>query len=325
MLEEILAYLKPAPGDTIVDATLGGGGYTSALLPLCTPGGRILGIDRDEDALNEASQRLAEWGKAFVPVRGNFADLESLLHKRGIQQVNGVVFDLGVSSHQLNEGERGFSFRSDAPLDMRMDRSQPTSAAGLIATLPEKELTRILRDYGEDKWSARIAKFIVEARSRHPILTTTDLVRVIEAAVPRAAWPKEIHVATRTFQALRIAVNGELEALQTALESTMRALDTGGRLVVVSYHSLEDRIVKQQIHAWENPCICPPGFPMCGCGRKPVARSLTKRVVLPSPDEVAQNPRSRSARLRAAIKLPMPQDDLSDVAEPASSPYNRFK
>jgi 16S rRNA (cytosine1402-N4)-methyltransferase len=306
MLQEALAYLQPASGETYVDATLGGGGYSAALLPLCTPGGRVIGIDRDEDALREASQRLADWGDAFIPVHGNFAALESLLLQRGISRVDGIVFDLGVSSHQLNEGERGFSFRSDAPLDMRMDRSQPGTAADLAATLPEKELTRILREYGEEKWAARIAQFIVDARARHPLQTTADLVRVIEAAVPRAAWPKEIHVATRTFQALRIAVNGELEELRTALDASMKVLDPGGRCVVVSYHSLEDRIVKQQIHAWENPCICPPRLPVCVCGRKPLARSLTRHAALPTPEEVSQNPRARSARLRAAVKLPEP-------------------
>jgi 16S rRNA (cytosine1402-N4)-methyltransferase len=216
--------------------------------------------------------------------------------------VDGVVFDLGVSSHQLNEAERGFSFRADAPLDMRMDRTHSRTAADLVAALPEGDLARILREYGEEKWAVRIAHFMAEARARSPIRTTGDLVRVIEAAVPKAARPKEIHVATRTFQALRIAVNEELESLKIALDAAMGRLVSGGRLVVVSYHSLEDRIVKQRIQAWENPCVCPPGLPVCGCGRLPVARSLTRGAILPLPKEVAENPRARSARLRAALK-----------------------
>ncbi|MBW3625115.1 MAG: 16S rRNA (cytosine(1402)-N(4))-methyltransferase RsmH [Armatimonadetes bacterium] len=303
MLEEALEYLAPRPGGTYVDATLGGGGYAAAMMPLCAPGGRVVGVDRDTDALAEASSRLDHGGAAFLPVHGNFAELDDLLRNAGISEVDGVVFDLGVSSYQLNAGERGFSFRYDAPLDMRMDRSHPYGAAELLQELPEREIARILKEYGEEKWAARIAKFIVEARTRSPLQTTGDLVRVIEAAVPKAARPKEIHVATRTFQALRIAVNRELESLEAGLDAAMDRLASGGRLVAVSYHSLEDRIVKNRIQQWENPCICPPSLPACGCGRSPVAKSLTRKPVLPTDAEVERNPRARSAKLRAAEKL----------------------
>jgi 16S rRNA (cytosine1402-N4)-methyltransferase len=317
MLDETLASLRPHPGGVYVDATLGGGGYSAAMLPLCAPTGRVIGIDRDEEALEEAGRRLAEWGDAFAPVHGNFADLLSLLEEAGVREVDGIAFDLGVSSHQLDAGERGFSFRSDAPLDMRMDRSQPQTAAGLVRDLSERDLIRILRDYGEEKWAARIAQFIVQARAREPIRTTGDLTRVIEAAVPKAARPKGIHVATRAFQALRIAVNGEMEALTDALEQSIRALKPGGRLAVIAYHSLEDRKAKQAIHAWENPCICPPHLPVCGCGRQPVARSLTRGAVTPTLEETEANPRARSARLRAAEKLPAPVPiDEEDLEKP---------
>lgn len=302
LLEESLDYLAPRPGGVYVDATLGGGGYSAAILPRCAPGGRVVGIDQDEDALAAASQRLSEWGESFMPLHGNFSEMEALLHRAGIRSVDGVVFDLGVSSHQLNEAERGFSFRFDAPLDMRMDRTRGPTAADLVAELPERELSRILREYGEEKWAARIAKFIVEERSSTPLSTTGDLVRIVEAAVPKAARPKEIHVATRIFQALRIAVNRELEALEDGLTAAHNLLHPGGRIVVISYHSLEDRIVKTRLLSWQNPCVCPPNLPACGCGKSPTARVLTRKPIYPDEEEVRENPRARSARLRAAEK-----------------------
>jgi 16S rRNA (cytosine1402-N4)-methyltransferase len=303
MLRETLEYLHPRSGGVYVDATLGGGGYSGAILPFCQPGGRVIGIDQDPDALAEASRRLSEWRDAFLPLRGNFREMDALLRQAGIARADGAVFDLGVSSHQLNAGERGFSFRYDAPLDMRMDPIQGDTAADLVNTLPEKELTRIIREYGEENWAARIAKFVVEARARGPLRTTGDLVRVIESAVPKAARPKEIHAATRTFQALRIAVNGELDALEQGLSSALECLSAGGRIVVISYHSLEDRIVKNRFQSWEKPCVCPPGLPVCGCGKSPSVGVVTRKPVSPTGEEVVANPRSRSARLRCAEKL----------------------
>ncbi len=303
MLDEATRALQAEPGDVILDATLGGGGYAAALLERVSPGGLVIGMDRDEAALTEATARLATWGDAFRPVRGNFADLATLLAAEGCPTLTGVVFDLGVSSHQLNEASRGFSFRANAPLDMRMDRSQGETAADLVATRSAADLTRILREFGEEKWAARIALFLVEARARHPVATTGDLVRVVEAAVPKAARPNDIHVATRTFQALRIAVNDELDALSRGLDAALSLLAPGGRLVVLSYHSLEDRIVKRRFREWERPCICPPNLPVCGCGRVPLAKSLTHGAEKPSAEEVALNPRARSARLRAVAKL----------------------
>jgi 16S rRNA (cytosine1402-N4)-methyltransferase len=306
MLAEMLDHLQPKPGGIYVDATLGGGGYSAAIAPKIVPNGLIFGIDRDEEALLAASERLSDRRDSFRPLHGNFADLGFLLPRAGIEAMDGIVFDLGVSSHQFDAGERGFSFRWDAPLDMRMDRSRGKTARELILESSERELTRILREYGEEKWAARIAQFLV--RQREAIETTGDLARVVEAAVPKAARPKEIHAATKTFQAFRIAVNGELDALSDALDEGIRLLKPDGRLVVVSYHSLEDRIVKRRLQAWENPCICPPHMPVCGCGRRPLARALTHGIVVPSEEEIAANPRARSAKLRAAVKLRPPDE-----------------
>ena len=303
MLRETLEYLQPRPGGVYVDATLGGGGYSEAILPRCQPGGRVIGIDQDPDALAEASRRLSEWGDAFFPLKGNFREMDVLLRHAGIVRVDGAVFDLGVSSHQLNAGERGFSFRYDAPLDMRMDPTQGDTAADLVNSLSESELARIIREYGEENWATRIAKFVMEARARAPLRTTSDLVRIIESAVPKAARPKEIHAATRTFQALRIAVNGELDALEQGLSSALECLSSGGRIVVISYHSLEDRIVKNRFQSMEKPCVCPPGLPVCVCGKTPLVRVVTRKPVSPTAEEVETNPRSRSARLRCVEKL----------------------
>lgn len=303
MPAETLQYLRPRPGGTYVDCTLGGGGHAEALL-LAQPGvGLVLGLDQDQEALAHASERLARFGGRFRAVKANFRDLEEVLAHQELPAVDGILMDLGVSSWQLTGGQRGFSFRADEPLDMRMDTSQGLTAADLVASAEEPELARWLREYGEERWAERIARFIVAERQRQPLRTTGQLAAVVQAAVPRGAWPPETHVATRTFQALRIAVNAELEALDHALQAIPRCLHPGGRTVVISYHSLEDRRVKRAFREAEQGCSCPPRLPICVCGRKPLLKVLTRRPVTPGPEAVEANPRARSAKLRAAERL----------------------
>ena len=308
LVQTALQHLSTAPGRIFVDATLGGGGYAELLLEAVAPHGRVIGIDRDPEAIAFASARLEKWGDLFTPIHGSFAELGRLLDSVGIDRVDGVVFDLGVSSHQLDDPDRGFSFRADAPLDMRMDPTSGRPASELIASLSLSDLRRILQEWGEEKWAARIAEFIVAARLKAPIRTTLDLVKVIETAVPVSARPRGIHVATRSFQALRIAVNGELDALVGALSASIDRVNPGGRIIVISYHSLEDRIVKRTIAGWANPCICPRDLPVCGCGRIPRARAACSGAVKPSEEEVTSNPRARSARLRVAEVLRDPNE-----------------
>ena len=303
MLAEVLQYLDPQSGDTIVDGTVGGGGHGIEIVRRIAPDGRLIGIDRDREALEAASDRLSEFSSNVTLVKGDFADLEAIAHDLDIQTIDGVVLDLGVSSHQLDSVERGFSFRADAPLDMRMDRSQRVTAREIVNSFSEKHLAEIIRDYGEERWAKRIAEFIVDRRSRKPIETTGELVDVILAAMPSGARPKEIHPATRTFQGLRIAVNRELDALEAGLESAIGMLAPNGKIVVLSWHSLEDRIVKDTILKHTGRCVCPPALPVCACGTRKELEILTRRPATASPEETAANPRARSAKLRAAMKL----------------------
>jgi 16S rRNA (cytosine1402-N4)-methyltransferase len=281
LLAEVLAHLAPRPGGVYVDATVGGGGHAEAILQASGPDGVLVGIDQDQAALAAAAERLAPYESRVRLLHGNFADLDALL---GDLRADGILFDVGVSSAQLDDPRRGFAYRSDAPLDMRMDRERPTTAYHLVNGLDRGELTDILRRYGEERWAARIADFIVRARRREPIATTGQLVDIVRAAVPARARRGPDHPARRTFQALRIAVNGELDALTAGLRAAVGHLRSGGRLVVIAFHSLEDRIVKQTLRA-----LAAEG----GC------TLLTRKPVRPGPDEVAANPRSRSARLRA--------------------------
>ena len=293
-----LLNLAQRPEGVFVDATLGGGGHTAEILARTR--GRVIGIDRDTDALRAAGERLAAFGDRFCSLHGNYANIISLLQSVGVDKVDGVLMDLGVSSYQLDNPERGFSFHRDAPLDMRMDQSAPLTAEVVLNTYPEKEIARILWEYGEEKWAARIAKFIVEAR---PLRTTMDLVRVIDAAVPAAARREVSHPARRTFQAIRIEVNSELSLLPGALRDALACLKPGGRLVVITFHSLEDRIVKTGYAALAKGCTCPPDFPVCVCGKTPAIRLVNKKPILPGEAELAENPRARSAKLRIAEKL----------------------
>lgn len=293
-----LLGLDRHPDGVFVDGTLGGGGHTQEILSRTR--GKVLGIDRDWEALRAAGERLAPFGDRFIPLHGNYANIASLLHEAGYDSMDGMLMDLGVSSYQLDNPERGFSFHTDAPLDMRMDQTAPLTAEIVLNTYSEKELARIISLYGEEKWAVRIAKFIVAAR---PLHTTMDLVRVIDAAVPAAERRKVSHPARRTFQAIRIEVNSELSLLEPALRDAVSCLKPGGRLVVITFHSLEDRIVKQTFHNLQYPCTCPPKAPVCICGKKPQGFVVTRKPVLPTEEECEINPRSHSAKVRAFEKI----------------------
>jgi 16S rRNA (cytosine1402-N4)-methyltransferase len=303
LLAEVLHHLSPHEGSIIVDCTLGGAGHAVEIAAEIAPTGLLVGIDQDDAALKAAAVAL-RLGQQTRLLKGNFGDLDRLLVEANVPYVDGFLFDLGVSSPQLDVVERGFSYHGDAPLDMRMD---PTAggmtAADVVASYSETELARVIRGYGEERWASRIAAFIVAARARRPVTTTSQLVEIIKAAVPASARKDGPHPARRTFQALRIEVNHEIEMLEKALDAAVRWLTPGGRIVVISYHSLEDRTVKQAFARLAQTCTCPPELPVCACGAVPVVRVLTRRAVTPTPEEVERNPRSRSAKLRAAEKV----------------------
>jgi 16S rRNA (cytosine1402-N4)-methyltransferase len=303
MVREVIASLRCRAGTIFIDGTVGGGGHAEAILLCTAPDGLLIGIDADAEALREAEKRLDPFCKRKILVQGNFADMETILAERSIGKVDGILLDLGVSSHQLDTAERGFSFSLDAPLDMRMDRTRGSSAYDLIHTLSEEEMERIIRDYGEERMARRIARSIVENRRRSPIRTTADLASVVVKALPHAAGRQKIHPATRTFQAFRIAVNDELARLQQALAHGTKQLKPGGRFTVISFQSLEDRIVKEAFHAGEKGCICPTDLPVCACGLKPTLKILTRKPYTPSETEIFDNPRSRSAKLRTAERI----------------------
>ena len=305
LLSQCLEALSVKPDGIYLDGTLGGAGHSSQIAKRLTTG-RLIGVDRDEIALCAARQRLAPYMDRVTLVHANFQDLDRILQDLGIPAVDGILLDLGVSSPQLDDGQRGFSYMEDAPLDMRMSQEGPT-ARDLVNTLSQQELADIIFRYGEDKSARRIAQGIVQAREEAPIETTAQLAEIIKASVPAAVRRAEGHPARRTFQALRIAVNGELDRLREGLEAGFALLKPGGRLAVITFHSLEDRIVKQQMHDWCQGCVCPKDFPVCVCGRKPQGRLVYKKGLAPSAQEVAENPRARSARLRVIEKLPQEQ------------------
>ena len=305
LVDEVMSTLAPAPGSLQIDATVGGGGHTERILEATDPDGRLLGLDADGAAIARVCDRLRpEFGNRLVLRQANFRDIGDVAPEEGFGQVDGCLFDLGLSSFQLADAERGFGIRTGGPLDMRFDTSRGVPAAELLATLDATELTALFRRYGEEPQAARIARAIVEARKTVPVSTAEELAALIERVAPGAPrGRRRIHPATRVFQALRIAVNEELDALQEALASAVQLLRPGGRLVVLSYHSLEDRIVKRFFQSERRGCVCPPELPVCVCGRNPRLRLVTRRSVTPSPVEVATNPRARSARLRAAERL----------------------
>jgi len=305
LVEEVLRLLDPAPDALVVDATLGPGGHAEALLRRLGPNGRLIGIDRDPAALALARARLAGFGDRFAALHGDHRDVAMILARAGAPAADAIVADLGISSAQLDDPSRGFSFSADGPLDMRMDPgSGLPSAAELIAALDETQLRDLIATWGEDRNAFRIARAIVRARSSEPILTTGQLRTVVESAAGPAARRFRIHPATRTFQALRIAVNREVEGIRELVTGAVERLRAGGRLAVIAFHSLEDREVKTAMHDLAHRCVCPPGLPVCGCGRTNLVRLITSGAIVPSDDEVAFNPRARSARLRAVEKLP---------------------
>ncbi|HHY60587.1 MAG TPA: 16S rRNA (cytosine(1402)-N(4))-methyltransferase RsmH [Clostridia bacterium] len=303
MLREVLAYLAPREGKIIVDGTLGGAGHSAEILKQLGETGLLIGIDRDRDALAYAGGRLGQISSRYRLFASNYRHFDRCLAELGIEKVDGFLLDLGVSSYQLDEGERGFSYRQDALLDMRMDRTGDLTAEMVVNTWPEESLARIIWEYGEERWARRIARFIVAARQKAPIRTTGQLVDIIKKAIPAGARREGQHPAKRTFQAIRIAVNDELGALAETLNKVAQYLNPQGRVVVISFHSLEDRLVKQAFQTQAKGCLCPPDIPVCRCGQVPQLKILTKKPVLPSQDEVEQNPRARSAKLRAAEKL----------------------
>jgi len=303
MAREVLHYLNCGPGRIYLDGTAGGGGHAFEILKATGPDGVLVGIDRDADALAAVGEKLKPYGKRAVLVRENLANLKTVLKGLDIETVDGVLFDLGVSSYQLAKPERGFSFRSDARLDMRMDRRQELSAFEIVNTFDVKDLARIIRRYGEERFSMRIARAIEARRRERPLETTMELAETAASAIPKKFHSMRIHPATKTFQAIRIAVNGELESLEKGLTDAVEVLGRGGRFVVLSYHSLEDRLVKNAFRDSARGCVCPPRIPKCVCGHVPVVKILTKKAVTPEPGEIEENPRSRSAKLRAVEKL----------------------
>lgn len=303
LLDRTIEYLKVVPGGVYVDCTLGGGGHSLEILKRLGERGRLIGIDRDQNAIKAAGERLASFSDKAVLVHGNFRDIRRIVHGIGITAVDGVVMDLGVSSHQLDRRERGFSYMQDAPLDMRMDRQQSLTAMEVVNTYSEADIARVISGYGEERWARRIAAFIVREREKAPIKTTGQLVDIIKAAIPASARRKGPHPAKRTFQALRIEVNDELGILERAVKDGVDLLKSGGRICVITFHSLEDRKIKNIFRELENPCTCPPKAPACVCGKKPVIRVVTRKPVVPDKEEIQQNPRARSAGLRVAEKL----------------------
>ena len=307
LLQECLDGLRIKPTGAYLDCTLGGAGHSSEILKRLGPGGLLIGIDRDADAIEAATQRLSsvETQARFCCLRGNFHDAAALLKDAGTDRsLDGILVDLGVSSHQLDVRERGFSYHDDAPLDMRMDRNQSLSAREIVNAWSEDELNRILRDYGEEKWARQIARVICDRRKASPIETTGQLVGIVDAAIPKKLRSGDgSHPARRTFQALRIAVNDELDPLEGSLRSLASLLSPGGRLCVITFHSLEDRIVKNTFRNLADPCTCPKTFPVCVCGKKPLVKLITRKPVTATPEELARNPRSRSAGLRIVEKL----------------------
>ncbi|MBR3129082.1 MAG: 16S rRNA (cytosine(1402)-N(4))-methyltransferase RsmH [Clostridia bacterium] len=303
MVSDVLGLLQPERGGIFVDGTLGGGGHAEAVLKALGDGDRLYGIDRDDDALRAAGARLSGFGDRFTAIKGNFFDMRELLLARGVQKVDGILLDLGVSSYQLDAAERGFSYKAEALLDMRMDQSAPLSAKTVVNEWPEEELRRIFWEYGEEKFSSKIARRIVEQRQIQPIETTTELAALIKNAIPAKFRNEPQHPARRCFQAIRIAVNGELDGLNDAIQSAHDLLNVGGRLAIITFHSLEDRIVKNAFRTFENPCICPKSAPVCICGRKPTAKVLTRHPIVASEREQTENSRSTSAKLRAIVRI----------------------
>ncbi len=304
LLRETIEYLNVRPDGVYVDGTLGGGGHAYEVCKRLSGRGKFIGIDQDEDAIKAATRRLSEFEDKIQIIRNNYCDMRKVLADINVAKVDGIVLDLGVSSYQLDDPTRGFTYRvEDAPLDMRMDKRQKLTAGEIVNTYSEQELYRIIRDYGEDKFAKNIAKHIVLARQEKEIETTGELTEIIKAAIPAKIRMNGGHPSKRTFQAIRIELNRELELLQESLEDMIHLLNPGGRICIITFHSLEDRIVKNIYKKSENPCTCPSDFPVCVCGRKPLGRVVTRKPVVPSEDEIEYNSRSKSAKLRVFERI----------------------
>lgn len=298
LLEETIGGLNIRPDGIYVDGTLGGGGHAYEICRRLNNKGKFVGVDQDAAAIEAAGRRLKDFGEKVTIVRSNYCDMKSQLQKKGIDRVDGIILDLGVSSYQLDTAERGFSYREDAPLDMRMDTRKNWTARDIVNEYSETELYRVIRDYGEDKFARNIAKHIVRSRERHPVETTGELAEIIKGAIPMKYQKKSGHPAKRTFQAIRIELNRELDVLKDSLDDMIELLNPGGRLCIITFHSLEDRIVKSAFRKNGNPCTCPPDFPVCVCGNVSKGRIVTKKPVLPGKEEQENNSRSKSAKLR---------------------------
>ena len=298
LLEETIENLNIKPDGIYVDGTLGGGGHSYEIAKRLTAGGRLIGIDQDADAIKAATERLKEFADRVTIVRNNYCNIADVLDELGIVKVDGIILDLGVSSYQLDTAERGFTYNVDAPLDMRMDQRNDKTAADIVNGYSEMELYRIIRDYGEDRFAKNIAKHIVREREIHPIETTLQLAEIIRGAIPAKIRAEGGHPAKRTFQAIRIELNHELDVLNDSIDTMIDLLNPGGRLSIITFHSLEDRIVKTRFRTNENPCICPPDFPVCVCGRKSKGRVVTRKPIVPSDEELEENRRSKSSKLR---------------------------
>lgn len=303
LLKETIEGLKIKPDGIYVDGTLGGGGHSFEIAKRLNDNGRLIGIDQDEAAILAAGERLKDFGDKVIIVRSNYRNALSVLHDLGIEKIDGMMLDLGVSSYQLDTQERGFSYRYDAPLDMRMDLRQTLTAKDIVNGYSETELFHIIRDYGEDRFAKNIAKHIVMARAKKTIETTGELNEIIRAAIPAKMRAEGGHPSKRTYQAIRIECNKELEVLKESLEEMIGILNPGGRLCIITFHSLEDRIVKTAFKKAENPCTCPPSFPVCVCGKKSQGKVITGKPVLPCEEEMESNPRSKSAKLRIFEKI----------------------
>lgn len=311
MLSECIENLCIKPDGIYVDGTLGGAGHSRVIAKNLNEGGTLIGIDQDDNALSYAKNILSEFisndensnSPAIHLVKSNFSDLTNVLNSLEIPKISGILLDLGVSSHQLDEGERGFSYMKDAPLDMRMNQKQEFTAYDVVNSYDEHSLIKILKDYGEEKWASRIVKFIIEFREKKPIETTLELVDVIQRAIPKSVSNKGSHPAKKTFQAIRIEVNNELRIIEGTISAAVDALEVGGRICIITFHSLEDRIVKNAFRGYQNPCTCPSDFPVCVCNLKPQLKLITRKPIIATNGELELNPRSKSAKLRVAEKI----------------------
>jgi 16S rRNA (cytosine1402-N4)-methyltransferase len=303
LLDETIENLNIKPDGIYVDGTLGGGGHSYEIAKRLTGGGRLIGIDQDEDAIKAAGERLAQFGDTVTIVRNNYCNMNLVLDELGIERVDGIVLDLGVSSYQLDTADRGFSYNEDAPLDMRMDRRQPLTAKNIVNEYSEYDLYRIIRDYGEDRFAKNIAKHIVQARENQEITTTFELNEIIKAAIPAKVRATGGHPSKRTYQAIRIELNRELDVLENSIDMMIDRLNTGGRMCIITFHSLEDRIVKSRFKINENPCTCPPDFPVCVCGKVSKGKVITRKPILPSDEELEENKRAKSSKLRVFEKI----------------------